>query len=230
MRHLQSFELLESSNKYVKSYTPEKYKKITGSDSAPGFTGWIYNIFMSLKSNFENMDNFFMSNIYMKDIHGKPIDTGMGWLIGQAGSLATSVAAKIFEPSEFISTDWKSSDGSTITPPTSDKDVKPEHLRLFNDNFAKKDLPNIKNDGDMKNWITDFYKKSGTPPGKIRWVDDAASTASNTYYNRSMGYGGTEVESGSGGVGTAMNIASAASSLLPIGKAGKIAATVLKKS
>ena len=193
MKHLQSYELLESSDKYVKSYSPQKYKKITGNDSAPGFTGWIYNIFTSLKNNFENMDGFFKSNVYMKDIHGNAIDTGMGWLIGQAGSLATSVAAKIFEPSEFVSTNWKSSDGSMLQAPTSDKDVKTEHLRLFNDNFAKKDLPNIKNDDDMKSWITDFYKKAGTPPGKLKWADDAVSTVSNTYFNKSVGLGRTAV-------------------------------------
>ena len=32
MKHLQAYELIESSNKYVKTYTPEKYKKITGND------------------------------------------------------------------------------------------------------------------------------------------------------------------------------------------------------
>ena len=229
MRHLQSYELLESSDKNFKSYSPEKYKKITGNDSAPGFTGWIYNIFMSLKNNFENMDNFFMSNVYMKDIHGNPIDTGMGWLIGQAGSMATSVAAKIFEPSEFVSTNWKSSDGSMLQAPTSDKDVKTEHLRLFNDNFAKKDLPNIKSDEDMKSWITNFYKKAGTTPGNVKWVDDAASTAGNTYYNGSMGYGGTGVESGSGGIGTVTKIAGVAANFIPAGRIGKVAATVLKK-
>jgi hypothetical protein len=213
MRHLQAYELLESSDKYVKSYSPDKYKKITGNDSAPGFTGWIYNIFKSLQSNFENMDNFFMSNIYMKDIHGNPIDTGMGWLIGQAGSMATSVAAKIFEPSEFISTNWKTSDGTTVQPPTSDKDVKTEHLRLFNDNFAKKDLPNIKTDEDMKSWITNFYKKAGTTPGRVKWADDAASTAANTYFNgRNLAQGastiGKEAAAGSTGLlGAAEEIA-----------------------
>ena len=124
-----------------------------------------------------------MNNIYMKDLHGNPIDTGMGWLIGQAGSMATSVAAKIFEPSEFVSTNWKTSDGSMLQPPTSDKDVKIEHLRLFNDNFAKKDLPGIKSDDDMKSWISNFYKKAGTTPGQVKWADDAASTAANTYFN-----------------------------------------------
>jgi len=218
MKHLQSYELLESSDKYVKSYSPQKYKKITGNDSAPGFTGWIYNIFTSLKNNFENMDGFFKSNVYMKDIHGNAIDTGMGWLIGQAGSLATSVAAKIFEPSEFVSTNWKSSDGSMLQAPTSDKDVKTEHLRLFNDNFAKKDMPNIKNDEDMKSWITGFYKKAGTSPGKVKWADDAVSTASNTYFNNSRGMGrtvaaGTEIVAGAEGAGI-------------LGTAGELAAAV----
>jgi hypothetical protein len=217
MKHLQSYELLESSDKYVKSYSPQKYKKITGNDSAPGFTGWIYNIFTSLKNNFENMDGFFKSNVYMKDIHGNAIDTGMGWLIGQAGSLATSVAAKIFEPSEFVSTNWKSSDGSMLQAPTSDKDVKTEHLRLFNDNFAKKDLPNIKNDDDMKSWITDFYKKAGTPPGKVKWADDAVSTVSNTYFNKSMGFG-SKVAAGAEAAGTAAAGAEGAGILGTVGE------------
>jgi hypothetical protein len=36
----------------------------------------------------------------MKDVSGKTIDTGLGYLIGTAGDLATSVAMKIFEPQD----------------------------------------------------------------------------------------------------------------------------------
>lgn len=191
MRHLQTYELLESSGKYLKSHNDQKYNKITGKTSAPGFSDWFYNIFKSLQGNFENMDNYFKNNIYMKTSSGQKLDTGLGWLIGQAGSLVTGVAAKIFEPGEFVSTNWKSSDGSMLQAPTSDKDVKTEHLRLFNDNFEKKTLPNIKNDDDMKSYISTLYQKAGTPPGKVKWLDDAAATVSNSYYNKTKGWGQT---------------------------------------
>jgi hypothetical protein len=194
MKHLQAYELLESSGRNLKSYNSEKYNKITGKTSAPGFTDWIYNIFKSLQNNFDNMDNYFKNNIYMKSSNGQVIDTGLGWMLGQAGSLVTGVAAKIFEPSDFISTNWKSSDGTPLQAPTTDKDVKPEHLRLFNDNFEKKTLPNINSDEDMKSYISTLYQKAGTPPGKVKWLDDAAATVSNSYYNKSKGWGQTASE------------------------------------
>ena len=53
----------------------------------------------------------------------------------------------------------------------------------------------------MKSWITNFYKKAGTTPGNVGWVDDAALTAGNTYFNKSAGLGrtaaiGTEIAAG----------------------------------
>jgi hypothetical protein len=110
-----------------------------------------------------------------------------------------------------------------LQAPTSDKDVKTEHLRLFNDNFSNKDLPNIKNDDDMKSWITNFYKKAGTTPGQSQLADDVALTASNTYLNNSTKLGrtvstGTNVAAGAKAGGLLSTAVSAATNLFPAGK------------
>ena len=46
----------------------------------------------------------------------------------------------------------------------------------------------------MKSYISTLYQKAGTPPGKVKWLDDAAATVSNSYYNKSRGWGQTASE------------------------------------
>jgi hypothetical protein len=39
----------------------------------------------------------------------------------------------------------------------------------------------------MKNYIFDFYKKAGVPPGKNKVADETASTLVTSYYNKKKG-------------------------------------------
>jgi hypothetical protein len=178
-------------------YNPSKYNQYTGQNTQPGWQDWIYNFFRGLQNRFEGFDQFYKTNIAVKrdpKYGGGVIDTGLGWLIGKTGSLATELMAKIFEPGKFASLSGKgllapkdpSADVSQIR---SSKDVKPEHHRLLNDQFVKNDLPTISNDDQMKDYIFNYYKKIGVPPGNNKVADDVAATYATTYYNNKRSQG-----------------------------------------
>jgi hypothetical protein len=214
MKHLKPYELLESSGRNLSNFSSQRFKSITGNDSAPGFTGWMHGLLKTMQNRFEGMDNFFKSDIYMKSSTGT-IDTGLGWLLGTAGSLATGVLAKIFEPGDFISTNqnWGAGSGSDSSLPKSEADVKPEHLRLMNSKFVNNDLPNINSDAQMQDYIGNSYKKLGVSPGQSSVADDLIATNTNTYYNKSKGYSFTP---------KLVDAASLAVSLFPAGRAAKV--------
>jgi hypothetical protein len=215
MKHLKPYELLESSGRNMSNFSSQKYKSITGNDSAPGFTGWIYGLFKNMQNRFEGMDNFFKNSIYMKTTDGQTIDTGLGWLLGTAGSLATGVLAKIFEPGDFITKNqnWGAGSGSDSALPKTEADVKPEHLRLMNDKFVNNDLPNINSDTQMQDYIGNSYKKWGVSPGQSTVADDLLATNANTYYNKTKGY---PFASKLG------DTASIAANFIPAGRAAKV--------
>ncbi len=224
MKHLKPYELLESSGKNISNFSSQKYKSITGNDSAPGFSGWIYGLLKGMQSNFDNMENYFKNNIYVKTKDGQTIDTGFGWLLGTAGSLATGVLSKIFEPGDFISKNqnWgsnKSGDSAPIKAPESEADVKPEHLRLMNDKFISNDLPNISSDNQMQDYITRSYKGWGIAPGQSQAADDLIATNANTYYNKTKGYSIASKLPSMSDIG---NVASVAANFIPAGRAAKV--------
>jgi hypothetical protein len=214
MKHLRSYELLESSGRNISNFSSQRYKSITGNDSAPGFTGWLHGLFKTMQNRFEGMDGFFKNNLYVKT-QGGTIDTGLGWLLGTAGSLATGVLAKIFEPGDFISKNqnWGAGSGSDSGLPRSESDVKPEHLRLMNNKFVNNDLPNINSDTQMQDYIGNSYKKWGVSPGQSTVADDLLATNANTYYNKTKGY---PFASKLG------NAASIAANFIPAGRAAKV--------
>lgn len=189
MKHLKPYELLESSGRNMSNFSSQRFKSITGNDSAPGFTGWMYGLLKTMQARFEGMDGFFKNNIYVKTKDGQTIDTGLGWLLGTAGSLATGVLSKIFEPGDFISKNqnWGSGSGDTALP-KSESEVKPEHLRLMNNKFVNNDLPNINSDAQMQDYIGNSYKRWGVSPGQSTVADDLLATNANTYYNKTKGY------------------------------------------
>jgi len=218
MKHLKPYELLESSGKNISNFSSQKYKTITGNDSAPGFTGWIYGLLKGMQNNFDNMENYFKSNIYVKTKDGQTIDTGLGWLLGTAGSLATGVLSKIFEPGDFISKNqnWGSGNSGAKIPGT-EAEVKPEHLRLMNNKFVEQDLPNISSDTQMKDYIGKSYKGWGIAPGQSQAADDLIATNANTYFNKKSGYPFTSklpsLAAETGEISTISKIASAAEAL-----------------
>jgi hypothetical protein len=219
MKHLKPYELLESSGKNLSNFSNQKYKAITGNDSAPGFTGWIYGLLKGLQNNFDNMENYFKNNIYVKTKDGQTIDTGLGFLLGAVGSLATGVLSKIFEPGDFISKNqnWGSSGGKEITAPKTEAEVKPEHLRLMNNKFIEQDLPNITSDTQMKDYIGKSYKRWGIAPGQSQSADDLIATNANTYFNKISGYPVASklpsVAAETGEISTISKVVSAAESL-----------------
>lgn len=217
MKHLKAYELLESSGKNINNFSAQKYKSITGNDSAPGFTGWIYGLLQSMQSRFDNMDSFFKSSIYMKGSGGQTIDTGLGWLLGTAGSLATGVLSKIFEPSVFISRNQNSGSGEKISQPGSETEVKTEHLRVMNDKFKKNDLQNITSDSQMQDYIENSYKQWGVAPGQSAAADELIATNANTYYNKSKGYSLSSQARGA---------ASVAANFIPAGRIAKLARAI----
>ena len=224
MKHLRPYELLESSGKNISNFSGQKFKSITGNDSAPGFTGWIYGLLKTMQNNFEGMDDYFKNNIEMKTKDGKVIDTGLGWLLGTAGSLATGVLSKIFEPGDFISKNQNWGSGKTeeggLKAPTSETEVKPEHLRLMNNKFVEHDLPNITSDTQMKDYISKSYKGWGIAPGQSQAADDLIATNANTYFNKISGY---PVASKLPSLSSVKNVASAAANFIPAGRVAKLA-------
>jgi hypothetical protein len=210
MKHLDNFQIFE--NKIKQEALLEK-------GSAPaGWSNWFYDFFKDMQNRFENFDSYYKQNIAMKDKTGKPIDTGLGWLIGTAGSLATGVAAKLFEPGDFAS-----KNGQGLLAPKKDADITPQHKRLFNDNFKQNDLPKMNSDADFQNWASAQYKKAGVKPGQDKTVDSLVGDASKSFFGKSRGVAtGSEIASGTAatvgaeGTGIASTVGEVVSAIPPI--------------
>jgi hypothetical protein len=193
MKYIRSYTLYESTLKVFEEYDASNYYKNTGQSAQPGWQDWIYNFFRSMQNRFQGFDRFYQREIAVKKAGGGSIDTGLGWLIGKSGSLATELMAKIFEPNKFASLTNQGllAPKSTTDVPTikSSKDVTPEHHRLLNDQFVKNDLPNISNDDQMKDYIFNYYKKIGVPPNYNKVADEVAATYATTYFNNKKSQG-----------------------------------------
>ena len=188
MKHIDSFKIFEAKknpNRFFDSYTDTDYSSVSGTNTSPGWKDWLYNMFKNLEDRFERFDSYYQQNIAVKDINGRPIDTGLGWLIGTAGSLAANVASKVFKPAGWGKRIKK--DPADSTTGTSDMTIKTEHQRLMNDSFVKNDLPKIKSDDDFKEYVWDYYKHAGVKPGISKEVDTGAATFANTYLNSKRG-------------------------------------------
>ena len=181
MRHISSFKIFESSG-----YNSSDYEKMTGNSAISGVTQWIYSFFKDLDARFKELGKTFTDNSF-KDIHGKPIDSGIGWAVGLAGSLASDVAETVFKPSDF----FKKTDGTSLLSkeltPQKDSDVKLEHQRLLSNNFIENDLSNINSDSDMKKYILNSYKKSGVRRGEKPWFDKVMDTNAASWYSKKNG-------------------------------------------
>lgn len=219
MKYLNTYKIFEARN--YNSYS-NRYGYYTGNQAQPGFSEYLYGFFKGMNDRFKDFDRYYQNTIAAKNISGQTIDTGLGWAIGTAGDLATSVAMKIFEPQEGTvfnklpedpnkednswwvrkkepkekewlvkktggGADSEYVKGSSLTVPKTDADVTPEHHRLLSNNFIKNDLPGINNDAQMQDYIMNFYKKAGTPPGKNKVADEAASNFIGSYFNKKKG-------------------------------------------
>lgn len=57
-----------------------------------------------------------------------------------------------------------------------------EFMRHTNEEFAKKELPGIRNEDQLSRNIEDLYKKGGVKPGQSAILDDIARNRANLYY------------------------------------------------
>lgn len=182
MKYIDSYKIFETKrnpNRFFDSYTNNDYSKVSGANTSPGWKDWLYNMFKNLENRFDNFDTYYKQKIAVKDINDRPIDTGLGWLIGTAGSIAANVASKVFQPAGW---------GKVVKKdPADTPEIKTEHQRLMNDSFIKNDLPKIKSDEDFKEHLWDYYKNSGVKPGVSKQVDTGAATFANTYLSSKSG-------------------------------------------
>jgi len=158
MKHLKTFKIFENE---------VSIKEAGNQDET--MTGWLYNFFSNLSSKFKAFAQFYHDSSY-KDSFGKPIDSGLGWLIGTTGSIASEVAAKIFKPSDVFKRNGKGILGSLSTP-SKGSEVTAEHQRLLNKDFIDNDLPSIKSEQDLTNWSAKKYSKFGVKPGDEPFFD-----------------------------------------------------------
>lgn len=204
MKYLEPFDLFEGSNPFKKYGSYEYY---SGNKPQPGYGQFLYDFFKGMNERFKRFNDYYKSNIAATNVSGVKIDTGLGWLIGTAGDLATSIPMKIFEPSKLYTKvdtgdssayggkkkttkDFPASDKISGTPlkvPKSEADVTPEHQRLLSNNFIKNDLPNINSDSDMQNYVEKFYKDLRIKPGMSKAADEASTNMITSYYNKRSG-------------------------------------------
>ena len=88
MKHLDTYKIFE---KKTSSYS-DRYEYYTGNKAQPGFSSFLYDFFKGMNDRFKNYNSYYKDNLAPKDVSGRTIDTGLGALIGAAGSLASSVA------------------------------------------------------------------------------------------------------------------------------------------
>jgi len=199
MKHLDSFDLFEGKNPFKKYNSYEYY---SGNKAQPGYGQFLYDFFKGMNDRFKAFNSYYKSNIAATNVNGVKIDTGLGWLIGTAGDLATSIPMKIFEPSKLYnkvdnkdplknkkSTFPSGSTGSTskLKTPKSEAEVTPEHQRLLSNNFIKNDLSKINSDEDMQNYVEKFYKDLGVKPGMSKSADNATTNMVTSWYNKRSG-------------------------------------------
>jgi hypothetical protein len=170
MKHLKTFRIFENEVNIEEAENQDET-----------MTGWLYNFFNNLSAKFKEFERVYTANSY-KDSFGKPIDSGLGWLIGTAGSMASNVAAKVFKPSDVFKRNGKGILGSLKSPET-DADVTVDHQRLMNKDFIDNDLPNIKSENDMANWAARQYSKNGIRPNERPFFDQMVRNAAVSYKN-----------------------------------------------
>lgn len=189
MKHIDSFKIFESRKKnslrFFDTYSDSDYNKYTGTNATSGWKTWLYDMFKNLEGRFDNFNSYYLNNMAVKDSSGRAIDTGLGWLIGTAGSMVSHVSSKIFEPSEIGSIIKK--DGENKSGIGADETIRAQHQRLLNDTFIKEDLPKIKSDSDFQNYFFDYYRGAGTKPGENKQLDRGIATLTNTYLNSKRG-------------------------------------------
>jgi hypothetical protein len=187
MKHLKNFKIFENEMSIEEAGSQDET-----------MTGWLYNFFSNLSSKFKAFSQFYHDNSY-RDSFGKPIDSGLGWLIGTTGSIASEVAAKVFKPSDVFKRNGKGILGSLSTP-TKGSEVTAEHQRLLNKDFIDNDLSSIKSEQDLTNWSAKKYAQNGLKPGDEPFFDQMIKNNASSWKNGGKVVAG-EVEALAAGAG-----------------------------
>lgn len=215
MKHLKTFKIFENEISIEEAENQDET-----------MTGWLYNFFNNLSAKFKEFERVYTANSY-KDSFGKPIDSGLGWLIGTTGSIASDVAAKIFKPSDVFKRNGKGILGS-LKSPESDADVTVDHQRLMNKDFVDNDLPNIKSEDDMANWAARQYSKNGLKPKEKPWFDQMVKNAAVSWKNGGKVVAGETLGAGTAGSTAALGGAEVAAGTAAAAETGGFLSTASK--
>lgn len=96
-------------------------------------------------------------------------NTGVESLLGLL-SLAPNILKRVFGP------------GKSTKDIPKDNEVNLDFIRHTDDNFAKNELPSIKNETDLSKNILNTYKKAGVNKGANPMLDELMRNRANLYY------------------------------------------------
>jgi|LauGreDrversion4_2_1035121.scaffolds.fasta_scaffold148307_2 hypothetical protein len=175
----ESFCLNESEKLFFKRHNqPESYKKRSkdsyGLSDDPTILQKTRDFFQKVENRINNMaregSNIVKSN---RASRGGGPDTGVETLFG-IFSVVPNVLKRVFGPTNY-------SFGKSAPK---DDSVDLEFMRHTNEEFAKKDLPNIRSEKQLEDNVADLYQKGGVKRGQSPVLDDIARNRANLYYTR----------------------------------------------
>jgi hypothetical protein len=182
MKHICNYEVFEAN-----------------SQGSGGIEGAIHDFFAGIESRFADFNDKYRSDIAFKTTDGQVVDTGLGFLIGAAGSLIAGVAKRLFSKNDFFARKIQVKDSKTGKTrnatdremnemfPNDDDALSPVHQRLLNNDFISKDLPNMRNDSDMQSYVKNIYKKNGFKRGENPFFDKSVNGMVGSYVKQNKG-------------------------------------------
>ena len=182
MRPIITYTLFEKlgdpSTGKLKRYPVDQFTKDTGKKLSPSIgnkaNNWVSNFMGKIFNDPETWGSSITSRAD-KDHNGKPLDAGLGFLVGTVGSAAKGISSKILAQGQ----DLDIVDGKKLGTP--------EHQNLFIDNFIKNDMNKIGNKGELSDYLKDFYKSNGIRPGELPAADEAAENMATSWVTSPAG-------------------------------------------
>lgn len=102
-------------------------------------------------------------------------DTGFELLFGLP-SVVPNVLKRVFGPTSF----------EIAKKAPSDDSVDLEFMRHTNEDFAKRELPNIRTDKQLEDNISDLYQKANVTKGQVPVLDDIARNRATMYFTKQV--------------------------------------------
>jgi len=182
MKNLQvyeSFIINESEKLFFKRHNqPESYdkraKKSYGLSDDPTILQKTRNFFQKIEDRINKMAAQGSAIVKQnRASRGGGPDTGVENLFG-VFSVVPNVLKRVFGPTDF----------EFVKKAPKDDSVDLEFMRHTNEDFAKKELPNIRSEQQLEDNIADLYQKGGVKKGQSPVLDDIARNRANLYYSR----------------------------------------------